>query len=129
MEDTRLKAFVSLDLGIARGFSPESLATVQMPALVIGAGIDIGGLPPKLESRYLAEHLPKSSSTHVEIPDAMHFAFVGLCKPDAVAFIEKVEPGNGVICKDGGTRSREEVHREISFLVIGFLVRSIPVKP
>lgn len=129
MEDARLKAFVSLDLGLARGFSPESLATIQIPALVIGAGIDVGGLPAKLESGYLAEHLPKSSSTYVEIPDAMHFAFVGLCKPGAVAFIEKVEPGNGVICKDGGTRSRGEVHREISFLVIGFLARSMPVKP
>lgn len=129
MGDERLKAFVSLDLGLARGFSPNSLAAVQMPALVIGAGIDIGGLPAKLESEYLAEHLPKPSSTYVEVPDAMHFTFLGLCKPDAGAFIEKVEPGNGVICKDGGTRSREEVHREISFLVTGFLAKSIPVRP
>lgn len=129
MKDLRLKAFASLDLGLARGFSPRSLSVIEIPALVIGAGVDIGGLPANLESGYLVEHLPKPSSTYVEIPDAMHFAFVGLCKPDAVVLIEKAEPGNGVICKDGGTRSREEIHREISFLVIGFLAESIPAKP
>lgn len=129
MADPRLKAFVSLDLGLARGFSPESLARLDMPALVIGAGIDIDGLPAKLESGYLVEHLPRPSATSVAIPDATHFAFVGLCKPGAVALIETVEPGNGIICRDDGPRGREEIHREIAFLVIGFLARSLPVRP
>ncbi|MGO4740134.1 alpha/beta hydrolase family protein [Bosea sp. 2KB_26] len=129
MADPRLKAFVSLDLGLARGFTPDSLASLQIPALVIGAGIDIDGLPAKLESGYLAEHLRKPSATSVAIPDATHFAFVGLCKPDAAALIEKVEPGSGIICRDDGPRGREEIHREIAFLVIGFLARSIPVRP
>ncbi|KFC62382.1 putative LIPOPROTEIN SIGNAL PEPTIDE [Bosea sp. LC85] len=129
LADPRLKAFVSLDLGLARGFTPESLASLRMPALVIGAGVDIGGLPPGLESGYLAAHLPKPSAISIEIPDATHFSFVGLCKPDAVAFIETVEPGNGVICRDGGTRSREEIHRDIALRVIGFLASSIPVRP
>ncbi|MGO4670190.1 alpha/beta hydrolase family protein [Bosea sp. 2RAB26] len=129
LADPRLKAFVSLDLGLARGFTPESLASLDMPALVIGAGIDIDGLPAKFESGYLAEHLPKPSATSVTIPDATHFAFVGLCKPDAVALIEKVEPGSGMICRDDGPRGRDEIHREIAFLVIGFLARSIPVRP
>lgn len=128
MRDPRLKAFVSLDLGLARGFSPESLAALQVPSLVIAAGIDIGGLPPRLESGYLADHLPKSSSTYVEIPDAMHFSFMGLCKPGAVGLIEKEEPGNGVACRDGGTRSREEIHREVAYLVIGFLATAIPTE-
>lgn len=128
MSDPRLKAFVSLDLGLARGFSPESLANLHMPSLVIAAGIDIGGLPPRLESGYLVNHLPKTSSTYVEIPDAMHFSFMGLCKPGAVALIEREEPGYGVACKDGGTRSREEIHREVAYLVIGFLAAAIPAK-
>lgn len=126
MRDPRLKAFVSLDLGLARGFSPESLAALRVPSLVVAAGIDIGGLPARLESGYLADHLPKSSSAYVEIPDAMHFSFMGLCKPGAVELIEEEEPGNGVACKDGGTRSREEIHREVAYLVIGFLASAIP---
>ncbi len=126
MRDSRLKAFVSFDLGLARGFAPESLAALKMPSLVVAAGIDIGGLPPRLESGYLADHLPKSTSTYVEVPDAMHFSFMGLCKPGAVELIEKEEPGNGVACKDGGTRSRTEIHREVAYLVIGFLASAMP---
>lgn len=102
LSDPRVKAVVSFDLGLARGFSPESLAALRVPALVIAAGIDIGGLPPRLESGYLADNLPKASSTYVEIPDAMHFSFMGLCKPGAVELIEEEEPGSGVACKDGG---------------------------
>lgn len=85
--DPRVRAFVSFDLGLARGFSPESLASVRTPSLVIGAGTDIGDMPAKLESGYLAEHLPKTSSTYVEIPDAMHFSFMQLCKSDAAAML------------------------------------------
>jgi len=125
MGDPRLKAFVSLDLGLARGFSPESLAAIHVPFLLIGAGVDVGGLPAALESGYLAEHLPKKSSTYIVIPDAMHFSFVGLCKPGAAALIEKEQPGDGVVCKDGGERSREAIHHEVAELVIGFLAKAL----
>jgi len=126
MRDPRVKAFASLDLGLARGFTPESLAVLRVPSLLIAAGIDIGGLPSRLETGYLADHLPETSSTYVEIPDAMHFSFMGLCKPGAAALIEKEEPGNGVACKDGGVRSREAIHREVAYLVSGFLTKAIP---
>jgi len=129
MGDPRVGAIVSLDLGLARGFSPESLASIHIPSLVISAGTDIGDMPAKLESGYLAEHLPISSSTYIEIPDAMHFSFMQLCKPGAATLIEEDTPGNGIVCKDGGTRGREEIHREITFLVTGFLAKALLGKP
>jgi predicted dienelactone hydrolase len=128
MTDPRVRGFVSLDLGLARGFTPDSLETLRVPSLVIAAGIDIGGLPSRLETGYLADHLAEASSTYVEIPDAMHFSFMGLCKPDAAALIEKEEPGSGVACKDGGMRKRDAIHREIAYLVIGFLAKAIPAR-
>lgn len=129
MADPRIKAFVSLDLGLARGFSPQSLADIEIPALVIAAGTEIADLPAQLESGYLAEHLPKASSTYVTIPDAMHFSFMQLCKPNAVALIEEETPGDGIVCKDGGSRSREEIHRETEFLVTGFLADALTINP
>jgi predicted dienelactone hydrolase len=126
MTDPRVKAFVSLDLGLARSFSPQSLAAIHVPSLIIGAGVDVGGLPAALESGYLAEHLPKKSSTYVVIPDAMHFSFTGLCKPGAVALLEKEQPGDGEVCKDGGTRTREAIHHQIAELVITFLAKTLP---
>lgn len=128
MGDARIGAIVSLDLGLARGFTPESLATVHVPVLIFGAGIDIGDLPAKLESGYLAENLPKATTTYIEIPDAMHFSFMQLCKPGAVELIEQDTPGDGIVCKDGGTRGREAIHREVAERISAFLDKAIPAQ-
>lgn len=126
MSDPRIGAIVSLDLGLARGFTPESLAAFKVPALIFGAGIDIGDLPARMESGYLAEHLPKATATYIEIPDAMHFSFMQLCKPGAAELIEQDTPGDGIVCKDGGTRSRAAIHDEVAAKVINFLATAIP---
>lgn len=128
MSDPRVGAVVSLDLGLARGFTPDSLAAVHIPVLVFGAGIDIGDLPAKLESGYLAENLPKASTTYIEIPDAMHFSFMQLCKPGAAELIEEDTPGDGIVCKDGGARGREAIHEQVAGLILDFLAKAIPVK-
>ncbi|MBS1166259.1 MAG: hypothetical protein H6R00_2284 [Proteobacteria bacterium] len=126
MSDPRVGAFVSLDLGLARGFTPESLAAIHVPALIFGAGIDIGDLPAKLESGYLAENLPKATTTYIEIPDAMHFSFMQLCKPGAIELIEQDTPGDGIVCKDGGTRGREAIHDQVAGLILDFLAKALP---
>lgn len=123
MRDPRIKAFISLDAGLARGFSAESLATISIPSLIIGAGIDVGDMPVKLESGYLEQYLSKTYSTYVEIPDAMHFSFMQACKPGSRELLEA--KGQGVICKDGGGRDRKEIHREVIFLVTGFLAKTM----
>jgi predicted dienelactone hydrolase len=128
MEDPRVGAFVSLDLGGARGFSPESLVATDKPFLVLAAGVDIGDMPAGLESGYLAQNLPKSSSTYVEIPDAMHFTFMQVCKPGAADLIEEETPGDGIVCKDGGARGRDEIHRDISYLVNGFVAQALGIR-
>ncbi|MFD2250358.1 putative dienelactone hydrolase [Pseudochelatococcus lubricantis] len=126
MRDPRIKVFVTLDLGLARGFTPDSLAGVRLPALVFGAGVDIGDLPAALESGWLAEHLPPETARLVMIPDAMHFSFMQLCKPGAAALIEAEDPGDGIVCHDGGGRGRAAIHGEIAGTIIRFLTQSLP---
>lgn len=126
MRDPRVKAIVSLDLGGARSFTPESLASLTTPALIFGAGVDIGDLPAKMESGWLAEHLPAGTSRLIMIPDAMHFSFMQLCKPGAEAMIEKETPGDGIVCRDGGTRSRQQIHDEVTKTIAGFLTAALP---
>lgn len=128
MRDPRLRAFVSLDLGLARGFTPESLGAIDMPALVIGAGIDVGGLPATLESGWLAGHLPADRARLWMIPDAMHFSFMPICKPGAEAMIEAEEPGEGIVCRDGGTRSRQEIHAEVATEILAFLGSALALR-
>ncbi|CDL86191.1 hypothetical protein XCR1_2820005 [Xenorhabdus cabanillasii JM26] len=50
----------------------------------------------------------------------MHFSFIQNCKPNATVLIEKDAPGKGIICKDGGKRSREKIHNEILKHIIIF---------
>ena len=125
LRDPRVKAFVTLDLGLARGFSPGSLAQVEVPALIYGAGVDIGGLPATLESGWLAEHLPQDTSRLEMVPDAMHFSFMQLCKPGAEALIEAEVPGDGIVCRDGGSRGRAAIHDAVAAQITGFLSQSL----
>lgn len=124
--DPRIGAAVSLDLGLARSFSTESLAAVRVPVLIFGAGIDAGGLPAEAESGYLAAGLPMSMRDYVVVPDTMHFSFMQLCKPGAVAMIEARAPGDGVVCKDGGTRGRAVIHRQVADRIATFLGATLP---
>ena len=126
MRDPRIRAFVSLDLGMAQGFTRENLAEVSIPALLIAAGIDIGDMPVEQETGWLTENLPaESTQTHM-IPDAMHFSFLQLCKPGAEAMIEAEDPGDGVVCRDGGERGRAAIHAEVVGMVTEFLDRAMP---
>lgn len=126
--DPRVGAIVSLDLGLARGFTPESLSVISVPALIFGAGVDIGDLPAKLESGYIAENMPDKATQYVEIADAAHFSFMQTCKVGAAELIEAETPGDGIVCKDGGERSREAIHREVADMIIAFLAKSIPAQ-
>ena len=121
MLDPRIKAFISLDAGLTRGFTVDSLEKIKIPALIIGAGIDIDDTDAKLESGYVQEFLPKSSSTYIIIPDAMHFSFIQICKSNALDILKQYE---SIICKDGGYRARGEIHREVTDLIIGFLSKT-----
>lgn len=126
MRDPRIRAFVTLDLGLARGFTPNSLADMAIPALLIGAEIDIGGLPAARETGWLDQSLPSETTEMVILPGAMHFSFLQLCKPGAAAMIEEEEPGEGIVCRDGEEISRAALHAEVQDRVTAFLTQAMP---
>ncbi|WP_174872004.1 alpha/beta hydrolase family protein [Pectobacterium polaris] len=121
LADPRISAVVSLDMGLARGFTAESLAAINIPVLIMAAGYPNEELPAELESHYLAQKLSPAHSAYKEIADATHFSFMQLCKPGAVEIINAESPGDGMICLDGGERSREQIHQEIGKDVSDFL--------
>ena len=124
MLDPRIKAFISLDAGLTRGFTVDSLEKIKIPALIIGAGVDIGDTDAKLESGYVQEFLPKSSSTYIIIPDAMHFSFIQICKSNALDILNQEKQDESIICKDGGYYAIGEIHSEVTDLIIGFLSKT-----
>ena len=134
MGDARVGAVVTLDLGLARGFTPESLSSVRTPFLVIAAGSDIAPdeaakgevAATNKDSRYLAQYLPKAITTYAEIAGALHFSFLQICKPGAIDLIEAEAPGEGIVCKDKDGRDRAAIHREVADMIIAHLAKSLP---
>lgn len=124
--DQRVRAVVTLDLGLAQGFDPASLAAVTVPTLVIAAGPGNPKMPVALESRTLADRLPAATTRYVAIDDASHFSFLSVCKADAIPLLEADRPGDGVVCRDGNGRDRATIHRQVADQVSRFLKDTMP---
>lgn len=127
--EPKIKAVVSLDLGLARGFTPKSLSQIAIPVMIMSAQVDSDELPAKLESGYLAEYLPAAGKRVVSVGGATHFSFMQQCKPGATAIIAEKEPGDEIVCMDGGIRSRASIHRQIAKDISLFLNQSLDFKP
>lgn len=127
--EPKIKAVVSLDLGLARGFTPESLSQIAIPTLIMAAQADSDELPAKLESGYLAEYIPATVRHDVSVEGATHFSFMQLCKPGAGALIAEKDPGDEIVCQDGGTLSRADIHRRLSRDISTFLNQALDFQP
>lgn len=125
LSDTRLKAVVSLDPGLVRGFTPQSLSAVKTPTLILGAGVDLASVPVALESGYLQANLAPTTSSLLVIADASHFSFLQRCKPGAAALLREDTPEDEVICKDGDGRSREAIHQQAAQVIGDFFERNL----
>lgn len=119
--DDRVGAVVALDIGLARGFEPASLAAIEAPVLVIAAGAPNPRIPAAHESGHLAAQLPAAATTVIELADAGHFSFMPVCKPGAVALLEAEEPGDEIVCMDAGGRHREALHAVVARTIVDFL--------
>jgi len=125
--DPRISAFVTLDLGPARGFRPDSLTAIASPLLILAAGTDIPGIDAtNRDSAFVAARVPPAIRSYEVIADSTHFSFMQLCKPGAIDRLEADTPGDGMVCRDGGARDRLSLHRQIADRVIGFLGRALP---
>ena len=122
LSDPRIQRVVSLDLGLARSFSVVSLNDITVPTLILAAGIDIGGdLSQALESGYIAEHIPLNLRRYKVYESATHFSFIQSCKPGAIPILEEEVPGDGIICKDGVSTSRDRLHQLFLNDIVSFL--------
>lgn len=125
LQDKRIRAVITLDAGLTRGFTETSLAHLSIPVLVIAAGTNIADLPAEAESVRLANLLPGNESTLHILPNATHFSFMQRCKPDARRIIDDASPGDGIICDDGKPYIRSQLHYTIQHHVIDFLNRAL----
>lgn len=125
LSDSRVGVVVALDIGMARGFTPESIASVEAPFLVLRSGIDIDGVPIQLESGYLVTHLPQLSSRYIEVDDANHYSFLRLCQPGARKPPQKSAPAQSYDCFETANPDRASLHQHVEYLITDFLSQSL----
>jgi predicted dienelactone hydrolase len=123
LQDARIKAGVTLDAAVTRGFDVKSLAAVKIPMLVIAAGSPVRDLPAALESRHMASLLPAPTTRYVEISDAVHYSFLPVCVPGAA---KHLSGPNATICDDRG--DRESIHKRTRMEIERFLAKVLHVK-
>jgi predicted dienelactone hydrolase len=133
LRDARIRAVVTLDLGPGRGLTPESLAAIHIPLMVLGAAADVDAetateadiAATTKDSGYLARYLPPATTTYSLIPGSLHFSFMQSCKPDAAELIEKEAPGESIVCRDGVGADRGTIHQQVSSMVTDFLGKAL----
>jgi predicted dienelactone hydrolase len=136
LKDRRIGAVVTLDLGPGRGLTPESLAAVRIPVLVLGAGEDVDSetaekaniAATNKDSLYLARHLPPATTQFALVAGALHFSFMQLCKPGAAALIEEEAPGESIVCRDAAGADRQAIHKDVAKMIVTFLANALPAK-
>lgn len=119
LSDPRISAFVIFDLGGTQSFSDDSLAQINRPLLIYGAPIMNSGLTLDIESRALRDAVAADVARYIEPENLSHFDFLGRCKTGGFELLQKEEPGDEIICSNGGAL-RATKHKKIIAEVISF---------
>jgi predicted dienelactone hydrolase len=114
--DKRVKRIVAIDPAIAQAFDVESLKSVAAPTLLINLGQG-DAVPEGVRVDKIAAHVP--GVQRVEIEEADHFTFMAECK--TLGWVYIWFEGDDPVCSNPGTRSRAEMHEEITGKLLAFL--------
>jgi predicted dienelactone hydrolase len=117
LRDTRIRFAVVVDTGIVETLTPDSLARIDIPMLVLNLG-DEERIPAPVHAKALSETVP--GAEYSIIPDATHFSFLAECKPRGPAILA-AEGEPDPLCEDAGGRSRAEIHAELTDVIRRFL--------
>jgi predicted dienelactone hydrolase len=121
MGDPRISAVIAADPGFSFVATPDSVAAMAMPVLLISLGADdlFPAADVSTAGSGLAEAL--SDARHVVIAPAHHFSFLGLCKPAGAAILR--EEQDDPVCDEPAGGDRAAVHAAVIEAVLGFLHR------
>jgi len=116
LRDDRIKSAVIVDPGIVSTLTPESLANIDIPMMIINLGEE-KKVPAGVYARAAAEAIP-NARYEIE-PDATHFSFLAQCKPKGAAIL-KSEGELDPLCEDAGGRERTEIHKALKKKIVSY---------
>ena len=112
--DPRVVAVVAMAPGLTPAMTAKTLAAVPVPVLLIAGGHDV--VIPVADVRRVAAELP-ASARYAELPDAAHYDFLPVCKPDGAVLLRA---GHYPPLCDG-TADRVALHAEVAVRIRQFL--------
>ena len=117
--DPRITATFAIDPALPQAMSRESLAQMNLPALLINLGDD-PHMPLGIDAAPLANVMP--DATRTEIAGSWHFSALGECSPLGrfIIGVSGYFTGESNICGEAA-RHRREIHKEILEQVTPFL--------
>ena len=116
--DPRIEAVIAIDPALPLAATPESLAEMALPALVIQLG-ETKTIPPGMLWEDNVTQMPNAQTA--VIPETYHFAFLAECSTLGRIIIGLA--GDDNICSDNGTRNRPEIHAEVREKTAAFLAK------
>ena len=117
LRDPRIQTAIIIDPGIVSTLTPESLAQIDIPMMIINLGEE-KTVPAGVYARKAAEIIPKAK--YEIVPDAIHFSFLAQCKPKGAAIL-KNEGELDPLCDDAGGRDRATIHKELEGKIVSYL--------
>jgi predicted dienelactone hydrolase len=119
VRDPRIGSIVAVDPGMTDALSPESVASMTLPVLLIslGAPKPWRAADVSADGSNLAARLPQA--THETIRPAVHFTFLGLCTPAAARLLE--EEQDDPVCTDPAGSDRAAIHAKVIDAVADFV--------
>ena len=116
VSDPRIRIAVSLAPGFVPALTPDSMAAIDVPVLVV-AGTQDEMLPAERHARRLAGQFVLGD--YVELSYASHFSFLGLCTSGALEILR--EENAEFLCHDPAESTRQAVHDRVVRLIADFL--------
>ena len=120
--DARVKAIVAVDPAGAQAYNSASLKAIGVPVTIINLG-RAATILPAIAAADVAATIPHAA--YETVADAVHFSFLGTCKPGGAEMLKSEGEGDP-LCTDGGGRPRTALHAEIAALIGAAFARSLP---
>ncbi len=112
MHDQRIAAVIALDPALGHTVNEQSLASIEIPTLVLGS-VDNDFLPFSAHAKYYAEHINGASLVGIE-QGAGHFVYIDQCDSDR-------EVKGVALCKDRAGVDRKAMQQQILNHVFRFI--------
>ncbi|NQY94945.1 MAG: alpha/beta fold hydrolase [Campylobacteraceae bacterium] len=117
LSDIRINASIAIAPGFVQSMTNESLKSITLPTLLIGAQYD-ENVPVKIDILPKLKYFSKKIK-YQEIADASHFSFMQICKEKAMQIL--AEEDAQFVCRDGKKKTREHIHDELFNIVNDYI--------